>query len=147
MWAANLGILCGKCFTQWKIMHFWRSRDLRRRLLKLSSLLFPLTVREITKSSSTVFATHNSSNILWFLTLHDNFVWNLIFVTEFSSIYLAKGENVCIFDYHLLTRSVRKMVLVRLMQNMDMCLLYKSLQIARLVSCLINHFFKWMFTV
>ena len=33
------------------------------------------------------------------------------------------------------------------MQNIDMCLLYKSHQIARLVSHLIIHFFKWMFTV
>ena len=28
-----------------------------------------------------------------------------------------------------------------------MCLLYKAHQIARLVSYLINHFSKWMFTV
>ena len=33
------------------------------------------------------------------------------------------------------------------MQNIDMCLLYKSHQIARLVSHLINSFSKWMFTV
>ena len=33
------------------------------------------------------------------------------------------------------------------MQNIDMCLLYKSYQIARLVSHLINHFSKWTFTV
>ena len=33
------------------------------------------------------------------------------------------------------------------MQNIDICLLYKSHQIARLVSHLINHFSKWMFTV
>ena len=33
------------------------------------------------------------------------------------------------------------------MQNIDMCLLYKFHQIARLVSHLINHFFKWMFIV
>ena len=33
------------------------------------------------------------------------------------------------------------------MQNIDMCLLFKSHQIARLVSHLINHFSKWMFTV
>ena len=37
------------------------------------------------------------------------------------------------FNYHLLTCSVRKMVLICLMQNIDMCLLYKSHQIARLV--------------
>ena len=39
------------------------------------------------------------------------------------------------------------MELICLMQNIDMCLLYKSHQIARLVSYLINHFIKWMFTV
>ena len=58
-----------------------------------------------------------------------------------------KEKNVWSFDYHLLTCSVRKMVLICLMQNMDMCLLYKSHQIARLVSHLINHFSKWMCTV
>ena len=39
------------------------------------------------------------------------------------------------------------MELIRLMQNIEMCLLYKSHQIARLVSHLINHFSKWMFIV
>ena len=39
------------------------------------------------------------------------------------------------------------MVLMRLMKNIDMSLLYKSHQIARLVSYLINYFSKWMFTV
>ena len=39
------------------------------------------------------------------------------------------------------------MVLIYLMQNIDMCLLDKSHQIARLVSHLINHFSKWMSTV
>ena len=73
---------------------------------------------------------------------------NLIFVTKFSSIYLAKGKKtVCFFDHHLLTRSVRKMILMWLMQNMDMCLLYKSHQIARLVSHLNNYLTKLMFTV
>ena len=133
-----------------------------------------LAVREITKSSSTFSATNISSNIIWFLQLHDiikmksnhtwinythnniairshmmiyNSVWNLIFATKFSSIYLTKWEKVWFFDYHLLTCSVRKMVLICLMQNIDICLLYKSHQIACLVSHLINHFSKWMFTV
>ena len=39
------------------------------------------------------------------------------------------------------------MELICLMQNIDMCLLFKSHQIARLVSHLINLFSKWMFTV
>ena len=72
------------------------------------------------------------------LKLHDTIQMNLIFATKFSSIYVAKGEKRCFFDHHLLTCSVRKMVLMCLMQNIDMCLLYKSHQIARLVSHLIN---------
>ena len=118
-------------------------------------------VREITKSSSTFSATNINSNIVWFLQLHDaiqmesnytwinykhdntatishimiyNFVWNLVaFISQ-------KEKNVWFFDYHLLTCSLRKVVLICLMQNIDMCLLYKSHQIARLVSHLINHF-------
>ena len=39
------------------------------------------------------------------------------------------------------------MVPICFMQNIDMCLLYKSHQIARLVSHLINHFSQWLFTV
>ena len=39
------------------------------------------------------------------------------------------------------------MVLMCLMQNVDMCLLYKSHQIARLVSHLIKYFSAWMLTV
>ena len=58
-----------------------------------------------------------------------------------------KDKNVKFFNYHLLTSCVRKMELICLMQNIDMCLLYKSHQIARLVSNLINHFSKWMFTI
>ena len=133
-----------------------------------------LAVREITKSSSTFSATNVSNNVVWFLQLHDiiqmksnytwitwnhdniairnhkviyNFVWNFIFGTKFSSIYFAKGEKRLVFNCHLLTCSVRKMVLISLMQNIDMCLLYKSHQITRLVSHLINHFSKWIFTV
>ena len=58
-----------------------------------------------------------------------------------------KDKNVWLFNYHLLTCSVRKMKLICLMQNIDMCLLYKSHQIARLVSHLSYNFSKWMFTV
>ena len=50
-----------------------------------------------------------------------------------------KEKNVWFLDYHLLTCSVRKMVLICLVWNIDMCLLYQSHQIARLVSYLINH--------
>ena len=109
----------------------------------------PWAVREITKSSSTFSATNVSSNIVWFLQLHDTiqmksnyawinynhdtvairshiviyiFVWNFIFGTNFSSIYLAKGEYVWCFRLSFFTFSVRKMVLICLMQNM--CLLF-----------------------
>ena len=58
-----------------------------------------------------------------------------------------KEKNVNFFCYHLLTWSVRKMVPMCLVQNIAMCLLYKSHQIARLVSHLINHFSKRMFTM
>ena len=57
-------------------------------------------------------------------------------LVEFIS---QKEKNVSFFDYHLLSCSVRKMVLICLMQNIDMCLLYKSHQIARLLSHFINH--------
>ena len=56
-----------------------------------------LTVREITKSSSTFSATIISSNIVWFHPPHDNFVWNFIFGTQFSSIYLTKDEKRLVF--------------------------------------------------
>ena len=56
-------------------------------------------VREITKSSSTFSATNISSNIVWFLPLHGDFVRNFILGTKFSSIYLAKGEKR--FDFRL----------------------------------------------
>ena len=49
-----------------------------------------------------------------------------------------KEKNVWFFDYHLSTYSVRQIVLMCLMQNIDICLLYKSHQIARVVSYLTN---------
>ena len=109
------------------------------------------TVREITKSSSTFSATNTSSNIVWSISTAwynpNEIKWNLILVPNLVAFISQKEKNVCFFDYHSLTCSVRKMVLICLMQNIDMYLLYKSHQIARLVSHLINHFSKWMFTV
>ena len=61
--------------------------------------------------------------------------------------FISQNEKKLFFDYHLLTCSVRKMVLVGLMQIIDVCLLYKSHQIARWVSGLIQYFTKWMITV
>ena len=110
-----------------------------------------LTVREISKSSSTFSATNTSSNIVWSISTvwynPNEIKWNLIVVPNLVAFISQKEKNVCFFDYHSLTCSVRKMVLICLMQNIDMYLLYKSHQIARLVSHLINHFSKWMFTV
>ena len=70
------------------------------------------------------------------------------FGTKFSSIYLAKKEE---------KRLVFRLSFVNLQRakdgthmcdaKKDMYLLYKSHQIARLVSHLVNHFSKWMFTV
>ena len=55
------------------------------------------TVREISKSSSTFSASNISSNIVWLLQLHDTIQMESIFVTKFSSIYLAKGEKRLVF--------------------------------------------------
>ena len=75
-------------------------------------------------------------------------LWEISFLAPNLVAFIWQREkNFWFFDYHLLTCSVRKMVLMCLMQNIDMCLLYKSHQIARLVSHLINHFSKWMFTM
>ena len=95
-----------------------------------------------------LFSARNiSSNIVWLLQLHDTIQTKSILVPNLVAFISQNEKNVWFFDYHLLTCSVRKMVLICLMQNIDMCLLHKSYQIARLVSHLINHFSKWMFTV
>ena len=67
---------------------------------------------------------------------------NQFLVPNLVAFISQNEKNVWFFDYHLLiiTCSVRKMVLICLMQNIDMCLLHKSHQIASLVSHLINHF-------
>ena len=106
-----------------------------------------LSVREITKSSSTFSAASISSNIVWLLQLHDTIQRNQILVPNLVAFLSQNEKNVWFFDYHFLTCSVRKMVLICLMQNIDVCLLYKSYQIARLVSHLINHFSKRMLPV
>ena len=74
-------------------------------------------------------------------------MWNIIFGTNLVAFISQKEKNVWFFDYHLLTRSVRKMALMCLMQIIEMGLLYKSHQFVRLVSHLINHFSKWIFIV
>ena len=69
------------------------------------------------------------------------------FGTKFSSIYLAKGEKRLVFRLSFVNLQRAKNGTRMLDANIDMYLLYKSHQIARLVSHLINHFSKWMFTV
>ena len=56
---------------------------------------------------------------------------NLILLANLVAFISQKDKNVWFFNYHLLTHSVRKMVLVCLMRNIDMCLLYDFHQIAR----------------
>ena len=68
-------------------------------------------------------------------------------VPNLVAFILQKEKNAWFFDYHLLICSVQKMVLICLMQNIDTYLLCKSHQIASLVSHLIDHFSKLMFTV
>ena len=109
------------------------------------------SVREITKSSSTFSATNTSSNIVWSISTAwynpNEIKWNLILVPNLVAFISQRRKTFVFFDYHSLTCSVRKMALICLMQNIDMYLLYKSHQIARLASHLINHFCKWMFAV
>ena len=109
------------------------------------------SVREITKNSSTFSATNFSSNIVWSISTAwynpNEIKWNLILVPNLVAFISQKENNVWFFDYHLLTCIVRKMILICLMQNINMYLLYKCHQIARLVSHLIDHFYKCMFTV
>ena len=65
--------------------------------LNPTAIYEPKSVREITKSSSTFSATNISSNIVWLLQLHDTIKMESIFVTKFSSIYLAKGKKRLVF--------------------------------------------------
>ena len=69
------------------------------------------------------------------------------FSTKFSSIYLAKGEKRLGFRLSFVNLQRAKDSTHMFDANIDMYLLYKSHQFARLVSHLINHFSKWMFTV
>ena len=52
-------------------------------------------------------------------------------------------KNVWFLDYHLLTCSVRKMVLICLMQNIDVCLLYQCHQCYYLAANGILHIFLY----
>ena len=74
-----------------------------------------------------------------------NSVYNLIFATKCSSIYLAKGQKRLVFQLSFVNLQRAKDGTHMFDTNIDMCLLYRSHQIARLVSHPINHFSKWMF--
>ena len=76
-----------------------------------------------------------------------NSVWNLIFVTKLSSTYLAKGQKRLVFQLSFVNLQRAKGETYMFDAKIDMCLLYKSHQIARMVSHLINHLSKWAFTV
>ena len=56
-----------------------------------------LTVREITKSSSTFSATNISSNVVGLLQLHYTIQTKSNFGTKFSSIHLSKWEKRLVF--------------------------------------------------
>ena len=60
--------------------------------------ILPLSVREITNSSSSFSATNFGSNLIWFLQLHDTINMRSLFATKSSSIYLAKGEKRVVFQ-------------------------------------------------
>ena len=140
----------------------------------LPSLELSSAVREITKSRSTFSATNISSNILWFIQLrdtiqmksnytwinynHDNiairshiviydFVWNFIFGTKFSNIYLAKGEKRLVFRLSSVNLQRAKDGTHMFDAKCRYVLLCRSHQIARLVSHLMYHLSKWMCTV
>ena len=66
--------------------------------------------------------------------------WFLL--SNLVAFFSQKEKNFWVLDYHLLTYSMRKMVLMCLLQNIDMCLLCKSHQMARMVSQLIKCFSK-----
>ena len=85
--------------------------------------------------------------MVWLLQLHDTIQTKSNFGTKFSSIYLAKWEKRLVFRLSFVNLQRAKDGTHIFDANIDMCLLYKSHQIARLVSHLINHFSKWMFAV
>ena len=108
--------------------------------------------------TSIVDTIQMKSNYAWNNCNHDNIairshikyiiVWKFWFLLpNVVAFFSQKGKTFWFFDFHLLTCSVRKMVLMCLLQNVDMCLLYQSHQIARLLSHLIQYFSKRMFTV
>ena len=63
---------------------------------------------------------HNSIAIRSHIMMY-NSVQNLILLPNLVAFILQKDKNVWFFNYHLLTCSVRKMVLICLMQNINMC--------------------------
>ena len=64
-----------------------------------------ISVREITKSSSTFSATNIISNIVWLLQLHDTIQTKSILVPNLVAFFSQNETNVWFFDYHLLTCS------------------------------------------
>ena len=116
-----------------RVALYQETRQIMLDVIILSSSPGPIAVREITKSSSHTMIYNN--------------VKILILLPNLIAFFSQKEKNVWFFDYHLLTCSLRNMVIMCLLQNIDICLLYKSHQIARLVSHLIPYFSKRMFTM
>ena len=71
-----------------------------------------------------------------------NFVWNLIFGTKFSRIYLAKADKRLVLRLSFVNLQRAKYGTHTFDPEIDMCLLYKFHQIARLVSYPFNNFYK-----
>ena len=67
---------------------------------------------------------------------------NLSFATKFRSIYRTKGEKCLVFRPSFVNLQRAKDGTYVFEANTDMCLLYKSNQIARLVSHITNYFSK-----
>ena len=106
-----------------------------------------LPVREITKSSSTFSATNVRSNIVWFLPLHDNFVWISFLVPNLVAIISQKEKKCLVFRLSFVNLQRAKDGTHVIDAKYKYVFFYKSHQIARLVSHLINNFSKWMFTM
>ena len=82
IWTNALILLTGQTSMKFEsIFTHFHSRNPIWKCLKNRAFYFvsALTVREITKSSSTFSATNISSNIVWLLQLHDTIQMEAIF--------------------------------------------------------------------
>ena len=85
IWTNALILLIGQTSMKFEsIFTHFHSRNHIWKCLKNRAFYFvsALTVREITKSSSTSSATNISSNIVWLLQLHDTIQMEAIFCNQ-----------------------------------------------------------------